>query len=212
MIRIAIVDDHEIVREGLKSVLRPEPDFEVVAESGTAEDLAEVATRTAPDVVLLDARLPGLSGAEACSRLVLSHPEVAVLIISTYCDEQLIEDCIKAGAKGYVVKDIEKFNLKESIRAVHAGGGAVSPMVAAAVLHRLRAIAEEPAPTPSPPLSAMQMEVLRLVAEGLSNRQIADRACLSPNAVKSHVHEIFRKLHVGNRVEAALKANEANWL
>jgi DNA-binding NarL/FixJ family response regulator len=212
VIRIAIIDDHEIVREGLKTILHSEPDFEVVAESGTAEELAELVTRTAPDVVLLDARLPGLSGAEACSRLALSHPTVAVLIVSTYCDEQLIEDCIKAGAKGYVVKDIEQFSLKEAIRAVHGGGGAVSSIVAAAVLNRVRAMAEEPAPTPLLPLSAMQMEILRLVAEGLSNREIADRVCLSPNTVKSHVHEIFRKLHVGNRVAAALKASEANWI
>ncbi|MGA3218112.1 MAG: response regulator transcription factor [Acidimicrobiales bacterium] len=212
MIRIAIIDDFEITREGLKTILQCEPDFDVVAEGGTAEELAELVTQTAPDVVLLDARLPGLSGAEACSLLALSHPEVAVLMVSAYCDEKLVEDCINAGAKGYVVKDIERFNLKESIRAVYAGGGAVSPTVAAAVLHRLRSVGGQPPQTPPVPLSVMQLGILRLIAEGLSNREIADRVYLSPNTVKSHVHEIFRKLDVGNRVAAALKAREAKWI
>ena len=138
MIRIAVVDDHEIVREGLKSILQSEPDFEVVAAAGTADDLSALVDHVLPDVVLLDARLPGISGAEACHRLVASHPDVAVLIVSTYADERLVDECIKAGAKGYVIKDIEQFTLKESIRAVHAGGGVVSPSVAAKVLDRLR--------------------------------------------------------------------------
>ena len=136
MIRVLIVDDHEIVREGLKTILQDEPDFEIVGQSGTAERLTQLADETRPDVILLDARLPGVSGAEACRRLTISHPDVAVLMISTYSDQQLVEECIRAGAKGYVVKDIERFTLKESIRALHAGGGAVSPTVAATVLDR----------------------------------------------------------------------------
>ena len=127
MIKVLIIDDHEIVREGIKTILQAEPDLEVVGESGTAEQLTRLVNQTRPDIVLLDARLPGLSGAEACRRLTVSHPDVAVLMISTYSDQQLVEECIKAGAKGYVVKDIERFTLKESIRAIHAGGGAVSP-------------------------------------------------------------------------------------
>jgi DNA-binding NarL/FixJ family response regulator len=212
VIRLAIVDDHEIVREGLRTILQSDPEFEVVAEAGTADELGDLVDETHPDVVLLDARLPGVSGGEACRRLVASHPDVAVLIVSTYSDDQLVEECIKAGAKGYIIKDIERFSLKESIRAVHGGGGAVSPAIAAKVLDQLRSTENAPTPQPSIPLSDTQLEILRLIAGGYSNREIADRVHLSTNTVKSHVQEIFRKLDVGNRVEAALKASQEGWL
>ena len=212
MIRLMIIDDHEIVREGLKAILKDEPDFEVVAESDSAEDLIDLVKGTLPDVVLLDARLPGISGAEACRRLVTAHPDVAVLIVSTYSEEQLVEECIKAGARGYVIKDIERFSLKESIAAVHGRGGAVSPAVAATILDRLRTQSERVTPVPSNPLSDTQLGIIRLVAAGFSNREIAGRVFLSENTVKSHMQEIFRKLDVGNRVEAALRASKEGWL
>lgn len=212
MIRIAVVDDHEIVREGLKSILQSEPDFEVVAAAGTADDLSALVDHVLPDVVLLDARLPGISGAEACHRLVASHPDVAVLIVSTYADERLVDECIKAGAKGYVIKDIEQFTLKESIRAVHAGGGVVSPSVAAKVLDRLRSQEHARTPERPMPLSDTQLEIVRLISSGLSNREIAARVHLSENTIKSHVQEVFRKLGVDNRVEAAVRASQEGWL
>jgi DNA-binding NarL/FixJ family response regulator len=212
MIRIAIIDDHEIVREGLKSILQCEPDFEVVAESDTAAGLGELIEKTHADVVLLDARLPGISGAEACRGLVAAHPHIAVLMVSTYSDDQLVEECIRAGAKGYVVKDIERFSLKESIRAVARGQGAVSPEVAGKVLERLRTKEESSSRVSSMPLSEPQLKILRLIAAGFSNREIASRIYLSENTVKSHVQEIFRKLGVRNRVEAALTASREGWL
>ena len=212
MIRIAIVDDHEIVREGLKSILKSEPDFEVVAAASTADDLSALVDQSLPDVVLLDARLPGTSGAEACHQLVGSHPDVAVLIVSTYAEEHLVDECIKAGAKGYVIKDIEQFSLKESIRAVYAGGGAVSPSVAAKVLNRLRSHEQAPTPERPVPLSDTQLEIVRLISSGLSNREIGARVHLSENTIKSHVQEVFRKLGVDNRVEAAVRASREGWL
>lgn len=212
MIRVMIIDDHEIVREGLKTILGNEPDFEVVAESATADDVGESVGKANPNVILLDARLPGVSGAEACRQLATTYPDIAVLIVSTYSDNDLIQDCIKAGARGYVVKDIERFSLKESIRAVHGGGGAVSPAIAAKVLDRLRTGDHLTPPVPPSPLSGTQMEILRLIAAGFSNREIAVRVYLSENTVKSHVQEIFRKLDVDNRVQAALRASREGWL
>lgn len=210
--RILIVDDHAIAREGLKTILRDDPDFEVVAESGSAEGLVQLAQRTRPDVVLLDARLPGVSGAEACRQLVAADPDTAVLMVSGYSDDRLVEECIRAGAKGYMVKDIERLSLKEGIRAVYGGGGAVSPVIAAKILNRLRSQEELASAEPSSPLSHTQLEILRLIAVGFSNREIAGRIHLSENTVKSHIQQIFRKLDVGNRVEAALRASKEGWL
>ena len=210
--RILIVDDHAITREGLKTILRDDPDFEVVAESGSAEGLVQLAQRTRPDVVLLDARLPGVSGAEACRQLVAADPDTAVLMVSGYSDDRLVEECIRAGAKGYMVKDIERLSLKEGIRAVYGGGGAVSPVIAAKILNRLRSQEELASAEPSSPLSHTQLEILRLIAVGFSNREIAGRIHLSENTVKSHIQQIFRKLDVGNRVEAALRASKEGWL
>jgi DNA-binding NarL/FixJ family response regulator len=211
VIRIIIVDDHEIVRVGLKAILQTEPDFDVVAEIGTADNLDELVDETHPDIVLMDARLPGVSGAEACRRLLVSHPDVPVLIVSTYSDDQLVDECIGAGARGYLVKDIERFTLKQSIRSVHRGEGAMSPIIAGRVLDRLHAQGEASTP-PAAPLSDTQLEILRLIALGFSNREIAASVHLSENTVKSHVQEIFRKLDVRNRVEAALLASKEGWV
>jgi DNA-binding NarL/FixJ family response regulator len=212
MMRVMIVDDHQIVREGLKAILQDDPDFEVVAESGSANGLAQLVQRTRPDVVMLDARLPGVSGAEACRQLTAAHPDIPVLIVSTYSDDRLVEECIRAGAKGYVIKDIQRLSLKESIRAVREGGGAVSPAIAAKVLNRLRTQEELASTESSNPLSHTQLEILRLIAAGFSNREIASRIHLSENTIKSHIQEIFRKLDVGNRVQAALKASKEGWV
>jgi two-component system, NarL family, response regulator DevR len=207
MIRIAIIDDHELVREGLRAILKSEPDFDIVAECGSADDIVAMADRAAPDIVLLDARLPGIGGPEACRLLVAAHPEAAVLFVSTYSDHDLIYECIRAGAKGYLVKDIEQFALKENIRAVHRGDGAVSPTVAAKVLDSLRQT-QAPQTASDPGLNVSQRKILRLMAEGYSNREIAERVHLSENTVKTHIQEIFRKLQVRNRVEAAIRATK----
>jgi two-component system, NarL family, response regulator DevR len=211
VIRLLIVDDHEVVREGLKSILASEPDLEVVGEASDANELETLVETTHPDVVLLDARLPGVGGAEACRRLSQNHPDVDVIIVSTFSDDDLVDECIIAGAKGYVIKDIERFDLTQSIRAVHRGEGAIAPSVAGRLLGRMRANDGTIAPAGSP-LTAQQHEILRLIGEGFSNREIAEKVYLSENTVKSHVQEIFRKLEVRNRVEAAVLANRRGWI
>jgi DNA-binding NarL/FixJ family response regulator len=204
MIRLVIVDDHEMVREGLRAILGADPDFEIVGESGSADGLAELVDRTHPDIVLLDARLPGVSGPEACRRLSETHPDVRVIIVTTYSDEALVDESISAGAKGFVVKDIERFALKQAIRVVHKGEGFIAPSVAGRILDRMRS---HKGPSGERPLLGdSQVEILRLVAEGFSNKEIAARVHLSENTVKSHLQEIFQRLQVRNRVEAALRA------
>ena len=206
MIRLVIVDDHEIAREGLKSILEGEPDFEIVGEAATARDLVGLVESTRADVVLLDARLPDGSGPVACRRLTSEHPDVKVLMVSTFSDEDLVDEYLLAGARGYVMKDIERFTLKQSIRAVYRGEGAVSPEIARGLVGRLRDQNKESVKRPV--LNAGQVRILRLVSEGLSNREIGVRVHLSENTVKTHLQGIYEKLEVRNRVEAALRATK----
>ena len=209
-IRVLIVDDHEMVREGLMSMLRSEPDFEVVGQTGHGEEVAALVESSKPDVVLLDTRLPDVSGVEVCRRLTRKHPEVAVVILTTYTDVELVEECLQAGARGYVVKDVERFSLKESIRAVHRGQAVLAPQVAGQLIDRMRkGTLEEKRPAG---LSASQVAILRLISRGHSNREIAADVHLSENTVKTHVQEIFRKLGVRNRVEAAILAGKSGWI
>jgi two-component system response regulator DevR len=209
-IRVLIVDDHEMVREGLIAMLQPEPDFDVVGQTGRGGGVVELVEATRADVVLLDARLPDVSGVEVCRRLNLSHPEVSVVILTTYTDPDLVQECIQAGARGYVVKDVERFSLKESIRAVYRGQAVLAPQVAGQVIAGART--RQQTGSRRAALSASQVAILRLISRGHSNREIAAEVHLSENTVKTHVQEIFRKLGVRNRVEAAILAGKSGWI
>jgi two-component system response regulator DevR len=209
-IRIVVVDDHEMVREGLMAMLQSERDFDVVGQTGHGAEVVDLVEATRSDVVLLDARLPDLSGVEVCRRLTQSHPEVAVVILTTYTDPELVQECIQAGARGYVVKDVERFSLKESIRAVYRGQSVLAPQVAGQVIERART--RHPAGSRRAALSASQVSILRLISRGHSNREIAVEVHLSENTVKTHIQEIFRKLGVRNRVEAAILAGKSGWI
>jgi DNA-binding NarL/FixJ family response regulator len=207
-IRVLLVDDHEMVREGLMAMLQPEPDIEVVGQTGYGAAVADLVESTRPDVVLLDARLPDISGVEVCRRLAISHPAVSVLILTTYTDPDLVQESIQAGARGYVVKDVERFSLKESIRAVFRGQAVLAPQVAGHVIERSR----RQSGSRRSALSESQVAILRLISRGHSNREIAAEVHLSENTVKTHVQEIFRKLGVRNRVEAAILAGKSGWI
>ena len=124
MIRLLVIDDHEMVREGLKAMLTAEPDFDIVGDAANAEQAYELIQRLRPDVILLDVRLPGVSGIEICRTVAERYPEIAVIILTTFTDETLVAQCIQAGARGFIVKDIERFDLKRSIRAVARGEAA----------------------------------------------------------------------------------------
>ena len=210
MIKVLIVDDHEMVREGLMAMLQHEPDFEVVGQTGAGAAVVALVDKTHPDVVLLDARLPDISGVEVCRLLSSSHPAVAVVILTTYTDAELVQECLQAGARGYVVKNVESFSLKESIRAVHRGESVLAPQVAGQIIERVRSTKHAESGRAS--LNASQVAILRLISRGHSNREIAAEVHLSENTVKTHVQEIFRKLGVRNRVEAAILAGKSGWI
>ena len=212
MIRLLIIDDHEMVREGLKAMLTAEPDFEIVGDAANAEQAFELIERLRPDVILLDVRLPGVSGIDVCRTVTERYPETAVIVLTTFTDESLVAQCIQAGARGFIVKDIERFDLKRSIRAVARGEAAIDPKAAVAVLAQLRR-ASQAIQEPSPELlSPQQIVILRLVAQGLSSREIATQLYLSENTVKGYVQEILHRLGVKNRTEAVMVAVKQGWL
>ena len=212
MIRLLIVDDHEMVREGLKAMLVSEPDFTIVGDASNAEQALELVERLHPDVILLDIRLPGVSGIEVCRTVTERYPETAVIILTTFTDESLIAQCIQAGARGFIIKDIERFDLKRSIRAVARGEAAIDTKAAAAVLAQLRRAPQLSQESLPEPLSSQQLVILRLVAQGLSSREIATQLYLSENTVKGYVQEILHRLGVKNRTEAVMVAVKQGWL
>ena len=212
MIRLLLIDDHEMVREGLKAMLVAEPDFEIVGDAANAEQALELIERLRPDVVLLDIRLPGVSGIDLCSNVTSLYPQTAVIILTTFAEESLVAQCIQAGARGFIVKDIERFDLKRSIRAVARGEAVIDSKAAVAVLAQLRRapqVSQEPFPEP---LSTQQIVILRLIAQGLSSREIATQLYLSENTVKGYVQEILHRLGVKNRTEAVMVAVKQGWL
>ena len=209
-IRILLVDDHEMVREGLKAMLQSEPDLEVVAETGLGREVPGLLDGSRPDIVLLDVRLPDMSGVEVCRQATRSHPDVKVIMLTTFVDPDLVDECIDAGARGYLVKDVRGMSLKENVRAVSRGQAVLAPEVAGGILDRVRD--RRSAEAGPPALSQSQVAILGLMTRGFSNREIATEVHLSENTIKTHIQEIFRKLGVHNRVEAVMTATKHNWL
>lgn len=213
MIRLLLVDDHEMVREGLKAILVTEADFQIAGEAANAEQALELIERQAPDIALVDIRLPGTNGIELCRQASERYPETAVIILTTFTDESLVAQCIQAGARGFLVKDIERLDLKRSIRAVARGEAAIDTKVTGSVLAQLRRSSPTAEAVPAPDLlSAQQLVILRLVAQGLSSREIATQLYLSENTVKGYVQEILHRLGVKNRTEAVMVAVKQGWL
>jgi DNA-binding NarL/FixJ family response regulator len=209
-IRVLIVDDHELVRAGLRSLLQSEPDLEIVAEAATGSQALVQARRVRPEVVLLDARLPDMAGPEVCRDLCEALPDVAVAILTTFTDDDLVRQCVRAGAKGYLLKEIPRMDLAASIRSLASGESVVDRKVLPQVLAVARQTAQ--LEDPDQPLTERQRVILRLVADGLSNREIAERVHLSELTVKSYIEDLLKQLGARNRVHAAILATRRGWL
>lgn len=205
-VRVLLVDDHELVRTGLRAMLAGDSGIAVVGDAGTGTGAIGQAAALKPDVVLLDARLPDMPGDEVCRRLLGDAPELAVVILTTFAEDDLVRRCVRAGARGYLLKDIARLDLGRSLRAVMRGEAVLDSKVAPAVLAAARQATD--LGTTDDLLNPRQREVLRLVAEGLSNREIAARTHLSEYTVKGYVEEILERLGARNRVHAAIVATK----
>jgi NarL family two-component system response regulator LiaR len=212
-IRILLADDHVIVREGTRELLRHESDIEVVGEAGDGEQAIELATKLRPDVVLMDIAMPKLNGIEATKQIKALCPGIAVLILTAYDNDQYIFALLEAGAAGYLLKNVRGSDLIDAVRAVHAGESVLDPVVTRKVMDRFKAshadLADERA---AEPLTERELEVLRLAGKGMTNKEIAEGLCLSVRTVQAHLGNIFTKLGVGSRTEAILHGLRRGWL
>jgi DNA-binding NarL/FixJ family response regulator len=209
VVRVLIADDQALFRRGLYVVLGTEDGIEVVGEAENGEEAVAKAEESAPDVVLMDVRMPVVNGIEATRRISATSPTTKILMLTVSDEEEDLYEAIKAGANGYLLKEISVEEVAEAIRAVVQGQSLISPSMASKLLNEFNSLskrAEERHPFAVPSLTGRELEVLRLVAKGMSNREIADGLFISENTVKNHVRNILEKLHLHSRMQAVMYA------
>jgi DNA-binding NarL/FixJ family response regulator len=210
-IRILLVDDQALFREGLRTLLSVQPGFDVIGEAANGEEALRLAATLHPDVILMDVRMPTLDGVAATRRLRAAHPDIRVIVLTTFDDDEYVFDALRAGAAGYLLKDTASEKLFEAVRAAARGESFLQPSVAAKVVAEFSRLSNLTPTRPDPlpdPLSEREKEILRLIAQGASNREIAAQLVIAEGTVKNHVTSILNKLGVSDRTQAALKARE----
>ncbi len=207
-IRVLIAEDQTLMRQGLKTILDLEEGFEVVGEASDGQEAVDRAMALRPDVVLMDVQMPRMTGVEATTLLAAALPLARVIILTTFDYDEYVFDGIKAGARGYLLKDTPATELLAAIRRVHAGESIIQPSVATRMIAEFTRRREVPQGPEYELLSERERDVLRLIADGLSNKEIASRLILAEGTVKNHVSAILEKLHAANRTQAARVARE----
>jgi DNA-binding NarL/FixJ family response regulator len=212
-IKVLLADDHDLVREGTRELLEREEDLLVVAEAGDGEAAVRLTAEHHPDVALMDIAMPKLNGIEATKEIKAIAPATAVLILTAYDDDQYVFALLEAGAAGYLLKNVRGRDLVAAIRAVHAGESALHPVIARKVInHFSQAASPPPEQRKSMQLTDRELDVLRLAAKGMSNRDIARDLFLSERTIQAHLSTIFTKMDVGSRTEAVVQALREGWL
>jgi two-component system NarL family response regulator len=208
-IRVLVVDDHALFRRGLQMVLEQEEDIEVVGEAGDGAEAVERATDAVPDIVLMDVRMPKRGGIDACTAIKDAVPSAKIIMLTISDEEADLYDAIKAGASGYLLKEISIEEVAAAIRAVNEGQSLISPSMASKLLTEFASMikrTDDRQQVPTPRLTDREMEVLKLVAKGLNNRDIAKQLFISENTVKNHIRNILEKLQLHSRMEAVVYA------
>jgi two-component system NarL family response regulator len=206
-IRILVADDHALFRQALRAVLGDEEDIELVGEASDGEEAVRMATDLAPDVVLMDVRMPKLAGIDAARQISAALPAARIVMLTVSDEEEDLFEAIKAGASGYLLKEVDPGEIADAVRQVNAGHSLLSPVVASKLVSEFAAMskrADEKAMRPA--LTGREVEVLGLASDGLTNRQIGRRLGISENTVKNHIRNILEKLHLHSRMEAVLYA------
>ena len=219
MIRVMLVDDQQLIRQGIKMLLMSEEDLDVTAEASNGREALERIAQVRPDVVLMDVRMPEMDGVTATRQIAAAHPEIGVIILTTFDDEEYLFEGLRAGARGYLLKDISSEEMADAIRVVAKGGALIQPSITRKVLSEFARLStpatnptapgDQPRPAALPePLTERELDVLKCIAEGLSNREIADKLVITEGTVKNHVSNLIAKLSVRDRTQALLKAKE----
>ena len=209
MIRVLLADDQALVRSGFRMILEERDDIEVVAEAENGREAVEAARRTSPDVVLMDVRMPELDGIEATARILSERPETRVVILTTFDLDEYVARALRAGASGFLLKDVRPPQLVDAIRVVAGGDALLAPTVTRRLLDRFAQSLDATPPPALDLLTEREREILKLVAEGLSNAEIADRLVVGESTVKTHVSAVLRKLGLRDRVQAVIAAYDA---
>jgi len=211
-IRILLVEDHVVVRQGTRQLLEREQDFEVIGEAGDGEEAVRLASQLKPDVIIMDVAMPKLSGVEATKQIKELLPSTIVLVLTGYDYDEYIFSLLEAGAAGYLMKDVSGDQLIDAIRAVHAGEAVLHPVVAHKLMARFKSQAAGTTEArPQELLSQRELEVLKLAARGISNKDIGEALFISARTVQAHMRSIFNKLGVGSRSEAVLYGLKRGW-
>ena len=210
--RIILVDDHEVVRLGLKSLLERHPQFDVVGEAGSAREALEQTALLKPDVVVMDIRLPGTSGIEACEQIIGQFPNTKVIMLTSYAEDEMLFSAIRAGASGYILKQIGSEDLIKALESVGRGEALLDPAVTQRVFQEVRRAVKEEEASAFAHLSQQEKHVLLLVSEGKTNREIAKNLFLGEGTVRNYLSEAVGKLGGRNRVDAARIARIKGWL
>jgi two-component system, NarL family, response regulator LiaR len=211
-IRIIIADDHAVVREGTRTLLEREEDMQVVGEAANGEEAVTLIEKLKPDVAIIDISMPKLSGVEVIKRIKPHLPSVAVLVLTAYDNDEYIFAVLEAGAAGYLLKDIPGKEIVEAVRSVYSGESVLHPSVARKVIQRAIGTSTRLNLDEEVELSEREQEVLKMIAKGLSNKDIAEKLVISSRTVQGHINKIFQKLNVGSRTEAIFQSVKKGWI